>query len=311
MDIVVTGGAGFIGSHVVQELSRRGHKVRAVDCLLDASYAAAAKRANWDLLEGLAGVTRVEADLRTADLDPVLDGADVVVNEAGIAGMVRSWAELDLYLDLNVAVVGRLVESCVRVRVPRFVQASTSSVYGKHADGDESHPLLPASPYGVSNVAAEELLRAYERERGLGVTVLRYFSVYGPRQRPDMAYHKFIEAILDGRPVTLYGRGEYERSATFVTDVAIGTALAVERGHAGQTLNIAGGEIISIGAAVEVIACELGIAPQITYVEPPFGEQVRTSGSWAAAADALGYAPTTSVAEGIAEQVRWHLERRG
>jgi UDP-glucuronate 4-epimerase len=311
MDIVVTGGAGFIGSHVVQELSRRGHKVRAVDCLLDASYAAAAKRANWDLLEGLAGVTRVEADLRTADLDPVLDGADVVVNEAGIAGMVRSWAELDLYLDLNVAVVGRLVESCVRVRVPRFVQASTSSVYGKHADGDESHPLLPASPYGVSNVAAEELLRAYERERGLGVTVLRYFSVYGPRQRPDMAYHKFIEAILDGRPVTLYGRGEYERSATFVTDVAIGTALAVERGHAGQTLNIAGGEIISIGAAVEVIARELGIAPQITYVEPPFGEQVRTSGSWAAAADALGYAPTTSVAEGIAEQVRWHLERRG
>ncbi|MEN0129211.1 MAG: NAD-dependent epimerase/dehydratase family protein [Brevundimonas sp.] len=311
MDVVVTGAAGFIGSHVVEELSRRGHAVRAVDCMLDESYDAGIKRSNWAGLEALPGVTRLEIDLRTAELDPVLSGADVVVNEAGIAGMVRSWDELDLYLDLNVAVVGRLAESCLRVGVPRLVQASTSSVYGKHADGDETHPLLPASPYGVSNVAAEELLRAYERERGLDVTVLRYFSVYGPRQRPDMAYHKFIEAILDGRPVTLYGRGEYERSATFVSDVAAGTALAAERGRAGQTFNIAGGEIISIGAAVELIARELGIAPQITYVDPPFGEQVRTSGSWSAAADALGYAPVTAVADGIAEQVRWHLQRRG
>ncbi|RHA38902.1 NAD-dependent epimerase/dehydratase family protein [Cellulomonas rhizosphaerae] len=310
MDVVVTGAAGFIGSHVVEELVRRGHTVRAVDCMLADSYAAAAKRESWRVVTALPGVTALELDLRTADLEPVVAGADLVVNEAGIAGMVRSWAEIGLYMDLNVTVVGRLAEACLRTGVTRLVQASTSSVYGTHADGDESHPLLPASPYGVSNVAAEELLRAYERERGLAVTVLRYFSVYGPRQRPDMAYHRFIEAILDGRPVTMYGDGSYSRSTTFVADAARATASAAERGEGGATFNVAGGEVVTVAEAIDLIARTLGIDADVVHLDPPFGEQVRTSGSWLAAAHALGYSPATAVADGIAEQVRWHLERR-
>jgi len=310
VNIVVTGAAGFIGSHTVAELVRRGHSVRAVDCMLADSYSAATKRANWSEVGALDGVELHELDLRTDGLDDVVAGSDVVVNEAGIAGMSRSWDEVGLYMDLNVTVVGRLANACLRTGVPRFVQASTSSIYGKHVAGDEDLPRQPASPYGASNLAAEELLRAYERERGIATTVLRYFSVYGPRQRPDMAYHKFIEATLDGRPVTVYGDGSYRRSATYVTDVATATALAVERTSGGEVLNIAGGESIAIADAVAMIGRHLGIEPIVQSVTPPPGEQVETAGSWSRAADLLGYAPTVRVDDGIARQVEWHRSLR-
>ena len=171
-----------------------------------------------------------EVDLRTAELDPWLDGADAVIHEAALAGLMRSWSDLELYAACNLLATGRLIEACRRAGVGRFVLASTSSVYGTDAVGDEDQRLEPASPYGITKLAAEQLVLAHVAAHGLPATIVRYFSIYGPRQRPDMAYHRFIEAMLDGEPITVFGDGEQTRSITFVDDAVTGTLLALRHG---------------------------------------------------------------------------------
>ena len=310
MRIVVTGAAGFIGSTLAEALVRAGHDVVGLDAFID-YYPRPMKEANLATLAEEPAFRFGEIDLRTADIDPWLDGADAVIHEAAMAGLMRSWTDLELYASCNILATNRLIEAALRAGVKRFVLASTSSVYGKEAVGDEDHPLEPSSPYGITKLAAEKLVLAHSATSGLPGTIIRYFSIYGPRQRPDMAYHRFIEAMLDRQPITVFGDGEQTRSNTYIDDAVAGTMLALEGGAVGGIYNIGGGKTVTLNEAIGLIADQLGVQPDIRREEARPGDQRHTSADIGRARAALGYAPTVDPAEGLGRQVAWHVARRG
>jgi len=309
MRIVVTGAAGFIGSSLAERLVAGGHEVVGLDAFID-YYPRPMKEANIEGLLQTPGFTFTELDLRTADLDAVVDGADAVIHEAAMAGLMRSWTDLELYASCNILATNRLIEAALRARVGRFVLASTSSVYGREAVGDEDRPLEPSSPYGITKLAAEKLVLAHSATSGLPGTIIRYFSIYGPRQRPDMAYHRFIEAMLDNEPITVFGDGEQSRSNTFIDDAVQGTILALERGEVGGIYNIGGGRTITLNEAIALIAGHLGVEPVIERRPARPGDQRHTSADIGRARAILGYEPTVMPSDGLARQVAWHVARR-
>jgi nucleoside-diphosphate-sugar epimerase len=308
MRIVVTGAAGFIGSTVALRAAAAGHEVVAVDALLGGPYPAAVKRQRFDELAAT-GLKCVQVDLRECDVAGLIGRADAVINEAAMPGQAVSWSDFPLYSSCNVNVVQRLAAACADAGT-RLVQVSTSSVYGREAVGDESLPIRPVSPYGVTKAAAEQLVAAYVREHALNAVVLRYFSVYGPGQRPDMAYHLFCEAMLDGRTLTVFGDGRQSRSNTFVDDIAGATLAALDRGLPGEVLNIAGGEGIELLTALAVLADELGAEPRIEWAAAQTGDQRVTAGIAERAAAVLGWRPAVSAEDGLRRQARWHRARR-
>src|SRR5438132_1364945 len=245
MKCLVTGAAGFIGSHLCERLLRGGHPVVGVDSFVP-YYPRAVKEANLFEARSHHLFSFHELDLRRDPLEEVTADVDVVFHLAAMAGLPKSWTEFDLYESCNVAATQRLVDAALKSpRLRRFIFASTSSVYGRHAAGDEALPTRPISPYGVTKLAAEQLCRAYAEEKGLPLTVLRYFSVYGPRQRPDMGYHKFIQALLTGAPITVFGDGQQVRGNTYISDCVEATVLAMQA-LPGETYNIGGGETASV-----------------------------------------------------------------
>ena len=310
MRVLVTGVAGFVGSHLAETLLERGHDVVGVDAFID-YYPRPVKEANLAGLHGRAGFAFHERDLRSDDLRPLLDGATAIVHLAAMPGLARSWTDVELYTTCNLLATHRLVEAALDAGVPRFVHASTSSVYGTDAVGDETSPTQPISPYGVTKLAAEHLVLAYVRTRALPATILRYFSMFGPRQRPDMGYHIFIEAMLDGRPITVFGDGEQSRSNTFITDCVRGTIDAIEGAEIGEIYNIAGGEELTVNAAIATIAAAVGVEPVVLHGPPRPGDQRRTFADTTRARTAFGFRPTVGAAEGLAAQVAWHVARRG
>jgi nucleoside-diphosphate-sugar epimerase len=309
MKILVTGAAGFIGSHLAEQLLSDGHDVVGVDAFID-YYPRHVKQRNLLAAAEHPNYRFVEADLRDADLDPLVEGADAIINEAAMAGLVRSWEDLPLYASCNLLALGRLIDAALRHRVERFIQISTSSVYGANAVGDETQPTHPSSPYGVTKLAAEHLIDAHRQVHGLPALILRYFSIYGPRQRPDMAYHIFSEAMLHGRPITLFGDGGQTRSNTFVSDAVRGTIRALEGGIPGEVYNIGGGEVISLRDAVEIIAAEVGVEPVIEMREARPGDQRHTAADTSRARDTFGYEPSIGAREGLRRQVAWHREQQ-
>lgn len=309
MRFLVTGCAGFIGSHLAERLVGDGHEVVGIDAFID-SYERAAKEANLAGLRSTPGFTFHELDLRSDALEPALDGVDVVVNEAALAGLPRSWTDLAAYAGHNLVALGRLLDACRVTGVTRFVQASTSSVYGRDALGDETHPTRPVSPYGVTKLAAEHLLAAHAETWNLDYVVLRYFSVCGPRQRPDMAYHRFIEALLDGQPITVFGDGRQSRSNTYVGDVVEATLLAGRLAAGGSVYNIGGALPITLADAIEVIATEIGVRPSIRYEPARAGDQAHTAADTDRARRELGYEAQVTPAEALVRQIAWHRARR-
>src|ERR1043165_9220217 len=196
MKCLVTGSAGFIGSHLCERLTQLGHTVAGIDAFVP-YYPRAIKEANLLKLKQQSAYRHFTLDLRQDAVKPALDGVEVVFHLAAMPGLAQSWTDFDLYQSCNLTATHRLLEAVRKTpTVQRFIYASTSSVYGRYSIGDESTPCRPISPYGVTKLAAENLCRSYE-ELGLPLVVLRYFSVYGPRQRPDMAYHRFIDALLN------------------------------------------------------------------------------------------------------------------
>ena len=310
MRIVVTGAAGFIGSTLSEALVAAGHEVVGLDAFID-YYPRPMKEANLAELRDAPGFRFAALDLRTDDLDPWLDGADAIVHEAAMAGLMRSWTDLELYASCNILATNRLIDAARRAGVGRFVLASTSSVYGTEAVGDETRPLEPSSPYGITKLAAEKLVLAHVALHGFPATIIRYFSIYGPRQRPDMAYHLFTEAMLDGRPITVFGDGEQTRSNTYIDDAVDGTMRALERGAVGGIYNIGGGRTISLNEAIALIAEHVGVEPVIERRPARPGDQRHTSADVSRARQALGYEPTVEPADGLARQVAWHVARRG
>ena len=307
--VLVTGVAGFIGSHLAEALLDAGNEVVGVDAFVG-FHGVAHKHRHLETLRPRPGFTFHELDLRHAPLEPVLDGVDVVVHEAALAGLPTSWADVDSYVTCNITGTARLLEAARHAGVAKFVHASTSSVYGRDAVGDELQQTRPVSPYGVSKLAAEKLVMAYVELHDLPATVLRYFSIYGPRQRPDMAYQIFIEALVDGRPITVFGDGHQSRSNTYVSDCVAATVAAIDGAHVGEVYNVGGGVTLELREAIELIARAVGVTPTVVHGPARRGDQRVTSADFSKARDTFGYQPAVVPAEGLAAQVDWVLAAR-
>ncbi|GAA4604675.1 nucleoside-diphosphate-sugar epimerase [Actinoplanes octamycinicus] len=297
MRVVVTGAAGFIGSHLAEALVAAGHDVLAVDVTGGGAVQHRAELA-------LAGMTVTECDLAADDLAPLAD-SDVILHLAGRPGVrdsggPRTWRD-------NVTATERLVEACAG-RGTRIVLASSSSVYGSaERPCDEDEVTAPLSPYATSKLAAEQVVRRGSCD---GV-VLRYFSVYGPRQRPDMAFHRFIEAGLAGVPAPLFGDGGQSRSFTYVGDVVAATVRAAETPlPSGTVLNIGNPATVTVGDALERIGRLLGTMPPTVVKDEAPGDVARTWAGTGRAARLLGWTASTGLDDGLARQIAWHRERR-
>jgi len=306
---LVTGAAGFVGSHLCEALLEAGHEVIGVDAFTD-YYPRALKEANIATASTRPGFRFLELDLRTDPLHECLEGVDVVVNEAAMPGLVRSWTDFRSYADCNVLAVQRLLEACRRVHLHKFLQISTSSVYGLEAVGDETQPTNPVSPYGITKLAAEHLVKAYTWNYGIPGVILRYFSIYGPRQRPDMAYHIFIDRIWRGRPVTVHGDGLQSRSNTYITDAVRGTIQAIEGAEIGEVYNLGGGEPITLNDALDWIAHSMQRSPAIVHAPTRPGDQRHTLADTTKAKAAFGYEPLVAPRQGLTAQIRWQLGQR-
>jgi nucleoside-diphosphate-sugar epimerase len=304
MKCLVTGAAGFIGSHLCERLLRDGHAVVGLDAFIP-YYPRPLKEANLQSARGNAAFAFRAADLRTDPLDGLLQGVEVVFHLAAMPGLAQSWTDFDLYESCNVTATQRLLEAVRRgPGVRRFVYASTSSVYGRYASGDETLPARPISPYGVTKLAAENLCRAFAEEQGLPLVVLRYFSVYGPRQRPDMGYHRFIQAALLGRPVVVYGDGLQVRGNTYVADCVAATIAAVEA-LPGEVYNVGGGETASVWDILHRLEKLAGASIQVRQEPARPGDQRYTLADTGKLRRHLGWQPCTTLEEGLRAQWDW------
>ncbi|MBI2804574.1 MAG: NAD-dependent epimerase/dehydratase family protein [Planctomycetes bacterium] len=306
MKCLVTGSAGFIGSHLCERLVRDGHTVVGIDAFIP-YYPRALKEANLLWLRSQRGYSHHALDLRTDPLDGVLEGADVVFHLAAMAGLVKSWTDFDWYLSCNLTATQRLLEAVRQTpTVRRVIYASTSSVYGRFSTGDETMPTRPISPYGVTKLAAENLCRSYD-EFGVSVVVLRYFSVYGPRQRPDMGYHRFISALLENQPITVYGDGHQTRGNTYIDDCVEATVAALQA-PGGETYNLGGGETASVWDVLARLEAILGRRAIIRSEPARPGDQRSTYADTGKLQRHLNWQARTPLDDGLARQVAWQRQ---
>jgi nucleoside-diphosphate-sugar epimerase len=312
--VVVTGAAGFIGSHLAEALLDRGHDVVGIDAFTGLCPPAD-KWFNLSPLLARPGFELHRLDLATADVGSLLDGATAVFHLAARPGVRTSFGPgFSGYVHDNVLATQRLLESCVRSEIPRLILASSSSVYGdapSYPTTEESR-TRPVSPYGVTKLAAEQLCQAYAQlaKSSTAVAILRYFTVYGPRQRPDMGFRRFIEAALTGGPILVYGDGEQTRDFTYVDDVVRATLLAMTAPVEADAINIGGGHRASLNEAIDLIGATTGRRLRIDR-RPPLPGDARHTGADGTRGEALlGYRPEIDLATGLAEQVAWVWERQ-
>ena len=307
MKAVVTGAAGFIGSHLSASLLADGFEVVGVDAFLD-YYPREVKEKNLAPLRDHRAFRFVEGQVQSLDLREVLEGAAHVYHLAAQAGVRASWGrDFSLYTDHNVLCTQRLLEAALEAGRPRIVYASSSSVYGdtKALPLREDSPCQPVSPYGVTKLAAEHLGRLYERNHGLPVTSLRYFTVYGPRQRPDMAFHRFLKAARDGEPISVFGDGEQTRDFTFVADIVQATRAAAVSGQPGAAYNVGGGERVSLNAVLATIEEITGRPFDVRREAPQKGDMRDTAADTSAAQRDLGFRSTVGLREGLGREWDW------
>lgn len=307
--VLVTGAAGFIGSQLTRHLIDQGRKVVALDCFLPNLYSADLKKYRWKKLES-SNLVKMEFDLRFDDFAKLKEfPIDSVINQAAMPGLVSDWANYAPYYDCNLSALNRLIDYCKDLSLKSFIQASTSSVYGKQAVGDEDQDLNPTSPYGVSKLAAEKLLLAYNEWFELPVKILRYFSVYGPHQRPDMAYAKIIKALVDDNEFKVFGDGEQKRSNTFIDDIVTATILSEDRAPARSVMNICGDETISLNHAIQIIETRTGKKLKRVHAPGRIGDQRDTSGLNKKAKEILNWNAAVGIEEGLTKQVETFLAK--
>jgi len=304
---LITGAAGFIGSHLCSALLDRGAEVTGMDCFTD-YYPRFIKEANVGVNAGRRGFHFIEASLQHADLPALIEGKTHVFHLAAQAGVRKSWGrDFRIYTDHNVDATQRLLEACVGRPLYRFVYASSSSVYGDSVSIPMTEDALPrpVSPYGVTKLAAEQLCYLYYVNHGVPTTSVRYFTVYGPRQRPDMAFHKFIKAALRGDPITLYGDGEQTRDFTFVTDAVAATVAAGDKGVTGRAYNVGGGSRISVNQLFEILERIAGRRLDVGREPPQKGDMRDTFADTTLARVDLEFRPTVTLEQGLEAEYRW------
>ncbi len=310
MKCLVTGAAGFVGSHLCEELLRRGHEVAGLDCFVP-YYAPAIKERN---LAGLLANARFRfhrLDLRSDSLAEAVKDVEVIFHLAAMAGLLKSWTDFEGYWTCNALATRQLLDAAVKVSgLKRFIYVSTSSVYGRFASGDETLPTRPVSPYGVTKLAGEHLCQAYLDTRDLPLVILRYFSIYGPRQRPDMGYHLFIRAALEGKPVVVYGDGQQVRGNTYVDDCVRATIAAADA-PVGEVYNVGGGETASVWDILHRLE-KIGGKPIAHRPEPARpGDQRYTFADTSKLRRHLGWQPCTTLDEGLRRQWDWQRSELG
>lgn len=315
MHAFVTGAAGFIGSALCRRLLSEGFTVVGVDSMTD-HYAIELKRDNLLFIGANPSFRFIEADLNTADIGALADGADFIFHQAGQPGVRGSWGKrFAEYTSANVLATQRLLEAaCSLSGLRRFVFASSSSVYGDA----ERYPTLeldrpqPVSPYGVTKLAAEHLCYSYGVESGLPTVSLRYFTVYGPRQRPDMAFTRFLGAALADQELTIFGDGTQLRDFTFVEDIVDANMRAAHYGGpAGSVFNVSGGSNVSVNEVLEMIEDLVGRPLKVKRIAHAMGDVFRTRGSTKAIEKALGWRPRISISEGLTLQRDWQVASQG
>jgi nucleoside-diphosphate-sugar epimerase len=309
--VLVTGCAGFLGSHLCEELVARGHDVVGVDCFTD-YYARSLKEQNLERLSEEPAFTLTSLDLSRDRLNGLLEGVDVVIHLAAQPGVRGSFgAGFERYVRHNVLATQRLLDQVIDRDLAAFVYASSSSVYGNSPlyPTSERMKRRPVSPYGMTKVATEELAGVYYRCYGVPTVGLRYFTAYGPRQRPDMAFTRFLSCALAGEPLPLNGDGNQVRDFTYVADVVAGTIAAACRGRAGSVYNIGGGTPVRLNDAIAVIADLVGRS--LTRSSRPVhrGDPRRTGCDDRCARRDLGFAPATCLRDGLAAQLDWLVAR--
>ena len=309
MKALVTGVAGFIGSTLAEKLLADGADVVGVDCFTD-YYPRSIKERN---LSGLTAQPRfrfVESTIQEADLPGLLADRTHVFHLAAQAGVRKSWGrDFSIYTVNNIEATQVLLEAAVSAApaLERIVYASSSSVYGDNVAMPMREDALPqpVSPYGVSKLAAEQLCYLYYANFGVPTVALRYFTVYGPRQRPDMGFHKFLRAAIRGEPITVYGDGEQTRDFTFVHDAVAATAAAAVRGVPGRVYNIGGGSRVTINQVFEMIGRVSGRPSRIEVDPAQKGDMRHTYADTSLAQADLGFRPTVGLEDGIAAEYRW------
>jgi UDP-glucose 4-epimerase len=307
MKALVTGTAGFIGSHLTAGLLDRGSAVVGIDSFTD-YYPRSMKEANLAVNAHHPAFRFVETSIQAADLPALLDGVTHVFHLAAQAGVRKSWGrDFRSYTANNVDASQQLLEACVGLPIEKFVYASSSSLYGDAVSIPVTEDALPrpVSPYGVTKLAAEQLCYLYWVNYKLPTASVRYFTVYGPRQRPDMAFHRFIRAALTDQPITLYGDGTQTRDFTFVTDAVAATIAAGERGVPGRAYNIGGGSRVSVNDVLMILERLTGRRLNVAREGSQKGDVRDTSADTSLARADLGFAPAVSLEDGLEAEYRW------
>jgi nucleoside-diphosphate-sugar epimerase len=310
MRALITGVAGFIGSTLAERLLGEGAEVVGIDCFTD-YYPRDIKERNLLAARASKNFRFIESRIQDVDLATVLTDRTHVFHLAAQAGVRKSWGkDFEIYTVNNIEATQVLLEACTRAPIERVVYASSSSVYGDHTPMPfrEDAMLQPVSPYGVSKLAAEQLCYLYYANFGVPAVSLRYFTVYGPRQRPDMGFHKFLRAAIAGEPITVYGDGEQTRDFTFVADIVSATAAAARQGVPGRVYNVGGGSRVSVNQVLEMIARVSGRRPLVTVDPVQKGDMRHTYADTSLAQADLGFAPTVGLEQGLAAEYQWLTE---
>jgi len=305
---LVTGCAGFIGSHLCERLVRDGHDVVGIDCFTD-YYPRPAKESNLGWLRTQPAFRLIEANLLEADLPALVSGKSWIFHQAAQAGVRASWGDdFRTYTDNNILATQQLLEAARSSQaLDMLVYASSSSVYGD-AENYPTHELMrprPVSPYGVSKLAAEHLCCLYQRNYDVPAVSLRYFTVYGPRQRPDMAFNRFISALLDGRAIGVYGDGEQTRDFTFISDAVAANLLAAMYGRAGEVYNIGGGSRITVNEVISMLEEIAGQKATVTHHAQQKGDVRHTGADISKSMRELGFEARINIREGLKEEFDW------
>jgi nucleoside-diphosphate-sugar epimerase len=305
--VVITGCSGFIGSHLTEALLQAGNEVIGIDCLTD-YYPTGIKEGNIKGFLGHRNFTFLRKDILDMDLRSIVKDADFVFHLAAQPGVRASWGEsFSIYARNNILVTQRLLEACKGSGIKRFVYSSSSSVYGdvKEMPIREDAPTRPVSPYGVTKLAAENLCFLYFKNYGLPAVSLRYFTVYGPRQRPDMAFQLFISSIMNGRPISIFGDGKQTRDFTHVSDVVAANILAMKNGSVGEVYNIGGGSRISMNEAIGMIEEASDRKAHVLYKDVQKGDMRDTYADIRKSSRELGYQPKVSIKSGLTGMVNY------